>query len=120
MAANLEGCRRCTKGRARAYPSRVHERPYEVLGKGRLPRALNASLHEVRELVRSGELDSERLVAAARNRVEKEPLAEIDYIEIRDAETLESLTRLDHRAVMGLAVRVAGTRLIDNTILEAV
>ncbi len=83
-------------------------------------RALNASLHEVRELVRSGELDTERLLAAARNRVEKEPLAEVDYIEIRDAETLEPLARLDRRAVMGLAVRVGGTRLIDNTILEAV
>ena len=83
-------------------------------------RALNAALHEVRELVRSGELDAERLLAAARNRIEKEPLAEIDYIEIRDAETLEPLGRLDRRAVMGLAVRFAATRLIDNTILEAV
>ena len=83
-------------------------------------RALNAALHEVRELVRSGELDAERLLAAARNRIEKEPLAEIDYIEIRDAETLEPLRRLDRRAVMGLAVRFAATRLIDNTILEAV
>ncbi len=83
-------------------------------------RALNAALHEVRELVRSGELDSERLVAAARNRIEKEPLIEIDYIEIRDAESLEPVSRLDRRAVLGLAVRVAATRLIDNTILEAV
>ena len=70
--------------------------------------------------MRSGELDAERLLAAARNRIEKEPLAEIDYIEIRDAETLEPLRRLDRRAVMGLAVRFAATRLIDNTILEAV
>ncbi len=70
--------------------------------------------------MRSGELDSERLVAAARNRIEKEPLIEIDYIEIRDAESLEPLGRLNRRAVLGLAVRVAATRLIDNTILEAV
>ncbi|MCZ6571335.1 MAG: pantoate--beta-alanine ligase [Deltaproteobacteria bacterium] len=83
-------------------------------------RALNAALHEVRELVRSGELNTKRLVAAARNRIEKEPLAEIDYIEIRDAGSLEPLSRLDRRAVLGLAVRVAATRLIDNTILEAV
>jgi len=83
-------------------------------------RSLNAALHEVRQLVRSGELDVGRLVAAARCRIEKEPLAEIDYIEVRDAETLEPLGRLDRRAVMGLAVRVGGTRLIDNTTLEAV
>jgi pantoate--beta-alanine ligase len=83
-------------------------------------RALNAALHEVRQLVRSGELDVQRLVAAARRRIEKEPLAQVEYIEVRDADTLEPLGRVDRRAVMGLAVHVAGTRLIDNTILEAV
>jgi pantoate--beta-alanine ligase len=83
-------------------------------------RALNAALHEVRQLVRSGELDVQRLVAAARRRIEKEPLAQVEYIEVRDADSLEPLGRVDRRAVMGLAVHVAGTRLIDNTILEAV
>jgi pantoate--beta-alanine ligase len=82
-------------------------------------RALNAALREARQLLRSGELDAQRLVAVARCRIEKEPQAKVDYIEVRDAETLEPLARVDRRAVMGLAVRFAGARLIDNTILEA-
>jgi pantoate--beta-alanine ligase len=83
-------------------------------------RALNAALHEARELVRSGELEVHRLVEAARRRIEKEPLARVEYIEVRDAGNLEPLERMDRRAVMGLAVSFAGTRLIDNTILEDV
>jgi pantoate--beta-alanine ligase len=83
-------------------------------------RALNAALHEARELVRSGELEVHRLVEAARRRIEKEPLARVEYIEVRDAENLDPLERVDRRAVMGLAVSFAGTRLIDNTILEDV
>ncbi len=83
-------------------------------------RGLNAALHEARQLVRSGERDVRRLVAAARNRLEKEPLAQVEYIEFRDAESLEPLERVGQRAVMGLAVHFEGTRLIDNTILEAV
>lgn len=83
-------------------------------------RGLNAALHEARQLVRSGERDVRRLVAAARNRLEKEPLAQVEYIEVRDAESLEPLERVARRAVMGLAVHFEGTRLIDNTILEAV
>jgi pantoate--beta-alanine ligase len=83
-------------------------------------RGLNAALHEARQLVRSGERDVRRLVAAARNRLEKEPLAQVEYIEVRDAESLEPLERVGRRAVMGLAVHFEGTRLIDNTILEAV
>lgn len=83
-------------------------------------RGLNAALHEARQLVRSGERDVRRLVAAARNRLDKEPLAQVEYIEVRDAESLEPLERVARRAVMGLAVHFEGTRLIDNTILEAV
>ncbi len=81
-------------------------------------RALNAALHEVRELTRAGERDPRRLEAAARCRLEKEPLAEIEYIELRDAETLEPVHHLQRKAVMALAVHFEGTRLIDNTILE--
>ena len=81
-------------------------------------RALNAALHEVRELVRAGVRDGRALVENARRRLEKEPLARIEYIELRDAESLELLERVDRRAVLGLAVEIAGIRLIDNTVLE--
>jgi pantoate--beta-alanine ligase len=80
--------------------------------------ALNAGLLEARQLFRAGERDARRLAAAVRDRVEKEPLAAVEYVELRDAETLEEMARADRRAVLAVAARFEGARLIDNTILE--
>jgi pantoate--beta-alanine ligase len=80
--------------------------------------ALNAGLLEARQLFRAGERDARRLAAAVRDRIEKEPLAAVEYVELRDAETLEEMARADRRAVLAVAARFEGARLIDNTILE--
>ena len=80
---------------------------------------LNAALHEARALVRAGVRDAATVIATARQRIEKEPLAEIDYVELVDAENLEPVRELRGRSVIALAVRFEGTRLIDNTLLEA-
>jgi pantoate--beta-alanine ligase len=79
---------------------------------------LNAALQQARERHQAGERDASRLIAALRERITKQPLAEVDYIECRDAGTLEPLERIDRRAVLALAARFEGTRLIDHTILE--
>ena len=64
--------------------------------------------------------DAATVCATARQRIEKEPLAEIDYVELVDAESLEPVREVGARALLALAVRFEGTRLIDNTILELV
>ena len=81
-------------------------------------RSLNAALREVRRLHREGEREAAYLIEVARGRIEKEELAEIQYIELCDADTLEPLERIEGPAVMALAVFFEGTRLIDNTLLE--
>jgi pantoate--beta-alanine ligase len=81
--------------------------------------ALNAALHEARALVRAGVSDAVTVCATARQRIEKEPLAEIDYVELVDAEKLEPVREVGARSLLALAVRFEGTRLIDNTLLEA-
>jgi pantoate--beta-alanine ligase len=81
-------------------------------------RALNEALAEARDLYGAGERDASRLVSAARQRVEKEHDARVNYVELRCAETLAPLERIDRPAVLALAVRFGGTRLIDNTRLE--
>ena len=43
-----------------------------------------------------------------------EPLALIDYVAVADAETLEELEIVDRPALLSLAVRFEGVRLIDN------
>ena len=81
--------------------------------------ALYAALLDALKRVRAGNTCAADLVATARRRVSKEPLAEIDYIELRDAETLEPVERVERPAVLALAVRFEGARLIDNLVLEA-
>lgn len=47
------------------------------------------------------------------------PEAEVDYIEIVDAETLSRPAAADNKCVAALAVRVGRTRLIDNAALDS-
>jgi pantoate--beta-alanine ligase len=65
-----------------------------------------------------GEKDAEKIRQQMTTLIRKEPLAQIDYVSIADAETLEELNLLDRQAVASLAVKVGKTRLIDNMILE--
>jgi pantoate--beta-alanine ligase len=81
--------------------------------------ALNAALHEARALVRAGVRDAGAVAGVARQRIEKEPLAEVEYVELVDAENLEPVREVRGRVLLALAVRFEGTRLIDNTLLEA-
>ena len=79
--------------------------------------AVNKALREVGEKFKSGCDDCKILLGEANRVLRMAQINDIDYIEIRDPETLE----LRHRAVEGdlvaLAVRVGDTRLIDNTVL---
>jgi pantoate--beta-alanine ligase len=71
-----------------------------------------------RRLRGGGEKDAENIRRQMTALIQKEPLAQIDYVSIADAETLEELNSLDRPAVASLAVRIGKTRLIDNMPLE--
>jgi pantoate--beta-alanine ligase len=71
-----------------------------------------------RQSGQSGEKDAEKIRRQMTALIQKEPLAQIDYVSIADAETLEELNLLDRPAVVSLAVRIGKTRLIDNMLLE--
>ena len=81
--------------------------------------ALNVALHEARAALRAGVRDAEALVALVRQRIEKEPLAEIDYVELVDADSLEPVRTVRGPSLLAVAVRFEGTRLIDNTLLQS-
>jgi pantoate--beta-alanine ligase len=51
-------------------------------------------------------------------RIASEPLARIDYIACRDAQTLEAIDRLEAPVVLALAVFFGRTRLIDNRVVS--
>ena len=79
--------------------------------------AVNKALREVGKKFRSGCDDCQILLAEADRVLRMAQINDIDYIEVRDPETLE----LRHRAVEGdlvaLAVRLGDTRLIDNIMI---
>jgi len=78
-----------------------------------LPRALRKS----ELLFKTGEQDAAILAEAVRKEIEAEPLARIDYVEIRDAKTLAEVQVVKEPALMALAVFFGRTRLIDNIVL---
>jgi pantoate--beta-alanine ligase len=76
------------------------------------------SLSLARELWQDGEKDADRIRQQMISHIQKEPLAQIDYVSIADANTLEELETIDRPALASLAVRIGKARLIDNVILE--
>ena len=71
-----------------------------------------------RQLWQSGEKNAEKICRQMTSLIQKEPLAQIDYISIADAATLEELNLIDRPALAVLAVKIGKTRLIDNMPLE--
>ena len=65
-----------------------------------------------------GTPDAEEVRRKVRALIESEPLAEIDYVSVADADTLEELRYISGPALVSLAVRVGKARLIDNIILQ--
>jgi pantoate--beta-alanine ligase len=79
---------------------------------------LHRALDGARLAIEGGERDALRLTAAMREIIGREPLAQMDYVELVDAETLESVTRLRRTCLALLAARFGATRLIDNLLIE--
>jgi pantoate--beta-alanine ligase len=83
-------------------------------------RSLSRGLQAARAGVQAGERSAAGLVAAARAVMEPD-VDRIDYLELRDAETLAPLATLDRRpGVLLVAAFVGATRLIDNLLLSPV
>jgi pantoate--beta-alanine ligase len=82
-------------------------------------RAIPAGLSAAHRAFSQGERRAAALVALVRSKVE--PIASsIDYVDIADAATLEVFAAdglVGERAVVALALRLAGARLIDNVVL---
>ncbi|MEA3441910.1 MAG: pantoate--beta-alanine ligase [Chloroflexota bacterium] len=76
------------------------------------------ALSLAKELWQQGEKDADQIRRQMTSRIEKEPLAKINYISIVDVNTLEELKIIKPPALASLAVKIGKTRLIDNILLE--
>ena len=79
------------------------------------------ALRAARSCHRAGERDSERLLAAARDLIDAEPKARLDYLELRRPDDLQPLPdgpvedgRLLVAAYFGAEDGKSGVRLLDN------
>jgi pantoate--beta-alanine ligase len=80
---------------------------------------LQRALAAARERFRAGERDAATLRAAMLEVLAAEPLAATDYVSVADPLSLRELERAEPGALVSLAVRLGGTRLIDNLLLPS-
>jgi pantoate--beta-alanine ligase len=89
--------------------------PAERAQAASLSRALSSAVKRINS--------GERIVAEITGGIRREVLdagpAEIDYVDVVEAETLELLTSVDRPARICLAVRIGRCRLIDNVAVDA-
>jgi pantoate--beta-alanine ligase len=79
---------------------------------------LHRALRAAEDLIGAGERRGGEVRRRMREVLESEPLAQVEYAEVVDAETFQPAGTLSGRLVLPLAVRVGGTRLIDNLRVE--
>jgi pantoate--beta-alanine ligase len=78
---------------------------------------LSRSLQRVQMMADQGETGASALMAVGKTIMEEEPSIRLDYFEIVDRNTLESLADISHGALVAVAAYVGETRLIDNIVL---
>lgn len=78
--------------------------------------ALNRALDAGEAVFATGERDAEGILSAARRVLDHAGIAP-EYLELRDAETLRDVTTVECDALLAVAARVGGARLIDNHLL---
>jgi pantoate--beta-alanine ligase len=79
---------------------------------------LYRSLDALRREITAGQRDATHLLTVLRMVSDTEPRVALDYAEIVDADTFESVVSLRKTCYVLIAARVGGTRLIDNALVE--
>ena len=75
------------------------------------------ALSEAGKLYNTGERNAGVIAAKVREVIGGEPMVNIEYAEVSDAETLSPLRQIQAGAVLAVAARIGKTRLIDNILL---
>jgi pantoate ligase / CMP/dCMP kinase len=76
------------------------------------------SLQQAQSLTATGETHDHALIAAVMKELANVPEFQLEYLEIVDRQTLQSIDIIDQSALMAIAGRIENTRLIDNIILH--
>ena len=79
--------------------------------------ALYRSLKIAEEMASDGEKSSKTVTDEVRAEIEKEPLAEVEYVSAVDSLSMEPVETVGKDTLIAIAVRIGQTRLIDNCVL---
>ena len=79
---------------------------------------LSRSVFLGEKMVKEGERNCKKVIAAMTEEIEKEPLAKIDYVKIVDLSTMQQIDTIEHGILAAMAVYIGKTRLIDNFMLK--
>jgi len=79
---------------------------------------LSKSLFMAEKMIKDGEKSCSKIKDLLTQNIKSEKLANIDYVEVVDAKTLNNIDELEGDILIALAVRFGRTRLIDNIRLE--
>jgi pantoate--beta-alanine ligase len=81
---------------------------------------LSRSLAHAKEAFQKGERNKDALLTIVKDKIEEEPMSDINYVEMYEMPGLAELPEtIEGNALLAVAVRFGKTRLIDNVILEA-
>ena len=81
--------------------------------------AINKCLVKTTELIKSGIIDKGSIKRFMEEKLSEEPLiTEIQYASLYDPETLDELDRVEKEALLAVAIKIGGTRLIDNMLVK--
>ena len=75
---------------------------------------LHSSLALGEKMLEEGERDARKVREAILGRLNTEPLARVDYVELVDAESLEPVEKAEKPILAAIAVYIGQTRLIDH------
>ncbi len=78
---------------------------------------LYRALQLAQRLYSEGERDASVVRQRMLDMLASEPLAQVDYVSIADPESMQEMAEVRPPALVSLAVRIGGTRLIDNVVL---
>ncbi len=80
---------------------------------------LNRGLSAATQRYKEGATDATTLLGAARAVIGAQPLAKVEYLDLRDVDTLQPVDEVKGPSLLALAVVFGRTRLIDNVLLNA-
>jgi pantoate--beta-alanine ligase len=113
MPVRIEVCPTVREPEGLALSSR---NAYLTAGERERALGLSRALRAAEAAVRSGQIDADTVLAAARGELDAHGI-DPDYLELRSTTDLSPVERVNGSTLLAVAARVGRARLIDNTIL---